>query len=41
MATLATLMGMDPTHSETTPAGRPIAITEDGVVVKGLLAQRG
>jgi hypothetical protein len=29
---------MDPTHSETTPAGRPIAITEDGVAVKALLA---
>jgi uncharacterized protein (DUF1501 family) len=41
MATLATLMGMDPTHSETTPAGRPIAITEDGVAVKALLAQPG
>jgi uncharacterized protein (DUF1501 family) len=38
MATLATQMGMDPSHMEQTPVGRPIAITENGQVVKGLVA---
>jgi hypothetical protein len=35
---LATQMGMDPGHTEQTPVGRPIAITENGQVVKALLA---
>jgi len=38
MATLATQMGMDPSHTEQTPVGRPISITENGQVVKALLA---
>jgi uncharacterized protein (DUF1501 family) len=38
MATLATQMGMDPGHSEMTPVGRPITVTENGQVVKALLA---
>jgi uncharacterized protein (DUF1501 family) len=38
MATLATQMGMDPGHSEMTPVGRPITLTDNGQVVKALLA---
>jgi uncharacterized protein (DUF1501 family) len=37
-ATVATLLGMDPTKSMMTPVGRPIAITEKGTAVKELIA---
>jgi hypothetical protein len=37
LATMATLMGLDPAHSETTPAGRPIAVTEGGVPIAAVL----
>jgi len=37
-ATIATLLGMDPSKSFMTPIGRPIAITEKGTAVKELIA---
>ena len=38
LATMATLLGMDPGHAETSPAGRPIAVTDAGVAIKALIA---
>jgi|CZKU01.1.fsa_nt_gi uncharacterized protein (DUF1501 family) len=38
LATMASLLGLDPALSETTPAGRPIALTDDGVVLRDLIA---
>ena len=37
-ATIATVLGMDPTESFLSPVGRPIAITDSGVPIKALLA---
>lgn len=37
-ATIATLLGMDPAKSFSTPVGRPIAITEKGTPVRDLIA---
>lgn len=37
-ATIATLLGMDPSKSMLTPIGRPIAITEKGKPVRDLIA---
>jgi uncharacterized protein (DUF1501 family) len=37
-ATVATLAGIDPHESRTSPAGRPIAITDDGSAIKALIA---
>ena len=37
LATMATVMGLDPSHSETTPAGRPIAVTDDGTPIRAVM----
>jgi len=37
-ATIATVLGMDPTESFLSPVGRPIAITDNGQPIKALLA---
>lgn len=37
-ATLAVLLGMNPQHEEISPVGRPIAISDNGTPVAGLLA---
>jgi uncharacterized protein (DUF1501 family) len=37
LATMATLLGMDPSHSEMTPAGRPIAVTDGGTPVHDVM----
>ena len=37
-ATIATLIGMDPTHEEMSPVGRPIAISDNGKAIRGLIA---
>jgi uncharacterized protein (DUF1501 family) len=37
MATLATLLGLDPDKTAVTPAGRPISLTDHGTPVKELL----
>jgi hypothetical protein len=38
LATLSTQLGLDPTHTETTPAGRPIAVTDGGSPIRALLS---
>jgi uncharacterized protein (DUF1501 family) len=38
LATMAMLLGLDPALTETTPAGRPIALTDDGNVLRDLIA---
>jgi uncharacterized protein (DUF1501 family) len=38
LATMATLLGLDPTHAEFTPSGRPIAVTDGGVPIAELIA---
>ena len=38
MATMVSLMGLDPAMSQTTPIGRPIAITDDGAPIRAVLA---
>jgi uncharacterized protein (DUF1501 family) len=40
LATMATLLGLDPAHTEMTPAGRPISVTDDGAPITPLL-ERG
>ena len=37
LATMATLLGLDPAHTETTAAGRPIAVTDDGAPLRELM----
>jgi uncharacterized protein (DUF1501 family) len=37
LATMAVAAGLDPDHTETTPAGRPIAVTDGGKVVREIL----
>jgi Protein of unknown function (DUF1501) len=37
LATIATLVGLDPTDTVMSPAGRPISLTDGGTVVKALL----
>jgi hypothetical protein len=39
LATLATLLGMDPDETVLTPAGRPIAMTDHGKSIRELFAQ--
>lgn len=38
LATMATLLGLDPAHSETSPAGRPVSVTDGGTPIRELLA---
>ena len=38
MATMVTLMGISPDLSQMTPIGRPIAITDSGVTIRGILS---
>jgi uncharacterized protein (DUF1501 family) len=38
LATMATLLGLDPTQTVTTPAGRPISLTDDGSPLRDLMA---
>jgi len=38
LATMAAQLGLDPAHTEVTPAGRPISITDDGTPIRALLA---
>jgi uncharacterized protein (DUF1501 family) len=38
LATMATQLGLDPAFRATTPAGRPIALTDDGDVLRDLVA---
>jgi uncharacterized protein (DUF1501 family) len=38
LATMATLTGLDPAFTATTPAGRPISVTDDGAVLRDLIA---
>ena len=37
LATMATLLGLDPAHTETSPAGRPISITDGGSAIRELM----
>jgi uncharacterized protein (DUF1501 family) len=37
MATMASLLGLDPAHSEMTPVGRPISVTNGGSPIRALL----
>ncbi len=37
LATMSSLMGLDPAHSEMTPVGRPISVTDGGAPVRALL----
>jgi hypothetical protein len=37
LATMATPLGLDPEHTEATPAGRPISVTDDGRPIRALL----
>ena len=38
LATMSTLLGLDPAHTETSPAGRPIAVTDGGTAIRELMA---
>jgi Protein of unknown function (DUF1501) len=38
LATMAVQLGLDPAHTEVSPAGRPISITDDGTPIRALLA---
>jgi hypothetical protein len=38
LATMATLLGIDPAHTEMSPAGRPISVTEDGTAIRELMS---
>ena len=37
LATMAAQLGLDPAHTEVSPAGRPISITDDGTPIRALL----
>lgn len=37
LATMATLLGLDPAHTELSPAGRPISVTDNGSPLRPLL----
>ncbi len=37
LATMATLLGLDPAHTETSPAGRPISLTDGGTAIRELM----
>jgi hypothetical protein len=34
---MSSLMGLDPAHSEMTPVGRPIAVTDGGSPIRALM----
>lgn len=38
LATMATLLGLDPAYTVTTPAGRPISVTDDGSPLRDLMS---
>jgi uncharacterized protein (DUF1501 family) len=38
LATVATLAGMDPGHTQTSPIGRPISLTDGGQPIKAIMA---
>jgi uncharacterized protein (DUF1501 family) len=38
LATMATLMGLDPGYTTMTPVGRPISLTDDGAPIRELMA---
>ncbi len=38
LATMAAQLGLDPSHTETSPAGRPVAVTDGGTPIGALLA---
>jgi uncharacterized protein (DUF1501 family) len=38
LATMGTLLGLDPTHTEMSPSGRPISVTDGGMAIRELLA---
>ena len=38
LATMASLLGLDPAHSETTAAGRPISVTDDGRPIREVMS---
>ncbi len=38
LATVATLAGMDPGHTQTTPVGRPISLTDNGQPIRAIMA---
>jgi uncharacterized protein (DUF1501 family) len=37
LATMATLLGLDPAYTTTAPSGRPISVTDDGVAIRELM----
>jgi hypothetical protein len=37
LATMATQLGLDPAHTEMTPVGRPISVTDSGTPIRALL----
>lgn len=37
LATMAVQLGLDPAHTEVSPAGRPISLTDDGTPIRALL----
>jgi hypothetical protein len=37
LATMSVALGLDPAHTETTPAGRPISVTDSGTPIRALL----
>jgi hypothetical protein len=37
LATMATLLGLDPAHTEMSPVGRPISVTDDGTPIRELM----
>jgi uncharacterized protein (DUF1501 family) len=39
LATMATLLGLDPAYTETSPAGRPISVTDGGTPIRALMRE--
>ncbi len=37
LATMATLLGLDPAYTETSPAGRPISLTDGGAPIRAVM----
>jgi hypothetical protein len=35
---MATLLGLDPAHTEMSPAGRPISVTDDGAPIPAIMS---